>query len=292
MNIINERRTELSGTPYLNNAIDGITARVNHVFRQEHTDEGAHTDITAESVTVEEDITVGGGITVDGAISFGESNDVERADVGPDTFNESDDYPSISSNADQSKVALSVQRDLIPDVDDENYLGWQGTGDFTRRWRSLYFSRVVYGPRVVATTGLWERGRTAGVGEWAAVTFAAGNFTGNVGTWTLIAANQVSFTVKRVGTSVTVNYSFQNTNVGAGSSQLRIQVPASIVTGGRFTNRCSRAVDAGVASDARCVADASVSINQLLLIKVDGTNWTATAGNDTLIEGQIDYEAA
>jgi len=62
MNLTNPRRTELQGMPYLNNALDLMSARVNQVFSEEHTPDGEHTDITGTSVTVTGDVTGDSGI--------------------------------------------------------------------------------------------------------------------------------------------------------------------------------------------------------------------------------------
>lgn len=134
-------------------------AQMEEIFLQEHDEDGHHTNVTATSVTAEM-LTVTGTSTVD-IVEFDgttTTNQLDGVRVGPDTFEEVDDYPALSSSADTTKSALQVERDLIPYVDDQNYLGWQGTGAFVRRWRSLYFSRVVYGPRIVATTLLANAG--------------------------------------------------------------------------------------------------------------------------------------
>jgi hypothetical protein len=282
MNLENARRNELSGIPFLNNAFDWLISRINLVFRAQHTDDGAHTAITATSVTVEEDVDIAGELLLrnDGD---GDDVTVRSTRLGPDTLEPGDG----SITADVSVDVLQLDRTLVPAVDGTLDLGLYGSGVLERRFRRGAFSEFV-----AAETGYYERGRFSALSVWTPITFAAGNFTGNAAAWTVVLANQVSFCQKRQGTSVTVNFSIQNTNVTAGSSQLRIAVPTTLVAGGRFTNAVARAVDAGTVVPARVVIDASVSATLLLILKSDGTNWTATAGNDTLVEGQIEYESA
>jgi hypothetical protein len=181
MNVINERRNELSGVPFLNNAIDGLTSRINHVFRQEHTDDGAHTDITATSVTAEGNVLSTGDSQASNGARVGDavalliaqpeaagvtmSGDATTHNAGiiarfiTDTFVESDGYPASSFTADVTKMPMTVIGDMVPFVDDAYYLGYQASGDFQRRWRSVYVSRVVHSPRIVATTGLFSAGQ-------------------------------------------------------------------------------------------------------------------------------------
>lgn len=146
MNVINERRGELSAIPFLNNALDGLISRINLVFRKEHNDDGTHTDITADTVTVTE------------SVVFGTDNSLAGETVGPDLFAAYDSYPSLALTANATRSAVAVERDLIPDVDDENYLGWLSSGLFVRRWRALYVSRVVHGPTIAATSLLSSEG--------------------------------------------------------------------------------------------------------------------------------------
>lgn len=260
MKLINVSRTQLEKHAGLNAALDGIADRANVWARVEHRDDGTHGAVTAESVTIAEELAVEGAVTgnlrLEGLLIFSD----DEADLNV----------VLSRSTVSSVPVLQFTGNVVPNTDNTYLVGMP----------------------TATIAGAYERGRSAAMGAYAAITFNAGNFSGNGGTWTVIAANQVSLTQARVGTSCRVNASIQNTNVAAGSTQLRITVPTALVAGGRFGNAVARAVDAGTVVAARVVIDASVSTTTLLILKADGTNWTATAANDTAVEFQIDYESA
>ena len=58
MNLQNPRRSELTGIPFLNNALDMVLAAINAIWAVEHNEDGTHGAITATSVTATDDVGV------------------------------------------------------------------------------------------------------------------------------------------------------------------------------------------------------------------------------------------
>lgn len=202
--------------------LDDIIGQFTGLWDVEHNEDGTHADITTGTIDATDRITVHGETEavsqarVDDTIVELEAQedlaslvaipDVSTGDevrfdaeyIGPDTFINADEYPNLEITADVTKLPWQSVGDLIPDADGTRYLGYLLDGVLTRRWRSLYFSKVVYGPKVVATTSFYERNRTVGVGEWTSYTPV---WTGAGGNPTL-GNGSLTGKYSRVGTTV------------------------------------------------------------------------------------------
>lgn len=63
--------------------------------------------------------------------------------------------------------------------------------------------------------------------QWIDVTFAAGNFTTDTGTWTVASGDQTTYAWQLDGNKMTVAFDLRTTTVATSPTQLRIAVPAS-----------------------------------------------------------------
>lgn len=237
--------------------LEALTAQYQGYLSKEHNSDGTHGDITTGTINAEAQIRVDGadpnntGVSqatvaaVDGvsaiAMTATDQTNNEAAgviasvnqsaagliarNVSAATFRQVDEYPTTSDTADVTKFPWVVTGDVIPDTDDARYLGYLGLGNFVRRWRSLYFSRVVYGPLIVATTGFYERARTVAVGEWDTYTptWTASSSNPSLGNGTIVGR----FT--RVGKTVTVSITLtMGSTTTYGTGNWRFSYPVAV----------------------------------------------------------------
>ncbi len=296
MNLSNAARSQLSRVPGLNRAIDFICARANVAFGAEHNNEtGVHTDITADSIVTTGDAEIGGDADISGDATVGGSLTFENADtpvivdgdvIGPETRDNYSSFPLSGSTADASTPVLVVNRTVVPSTDNASDLGY--TGDTDRRWRNGLFSNLVQAQFLNATTGVYERGRQEGaMGEWIAVTFAAGNFTASAGNWTLTSPDQLALSYTLVGKTMTVSWALTATTVSVTPAQLKITIPGGFTAATRMANSFLYNDNGTVGVGYGSVAAGSTFI--FLLKDTAGTAW-ATATDNTAVEGQISFE--
>ena len=140
------------------------------------------------------------------------------------------------------------------------------------------------------TPGLKERGRSAAVGEWTAVAYNAANFTtSGGGAWTVDLADQRTFSYALVGKTMLLAITLADTDVGAAPGiSLQIALP------GGFT--CQNQVlaplllsDAGGANVWGYVFIAAGGVVALCR-KIDNSNWTVTAADNTSVFLNIAFE--
>jgi hypothetical protein len=82
MNLQNPRRAELTGVPFLNNALDFVLSRINALWAVEHYDDGTHKDINADSLTVAGDVTTDGTGTFTGNVTAQSGTAAREVEIG------------------------------------------------------------------------------------------------------------------------------------------------------------------------------------------------------------------
>lgn len=310
MNLTNLARVQLSKTAGINTALDGIADRANLWARVEHNDNGHHTAITADSLSLTQDAVTEatGDLVIDGgtlAITS-DSASASRVDVSIENTAPTSQtrVRLVDEGGGYAELALfnsGAPTDSGPQAPNMFRIRHGGTASgalvIQNTWNSGGI--LLYGGSAlmfkVDDTAIYERGRSVGIGDWATISYVAGNFSGEItGTadWTVDNADVVSLRYTRVGNTVTLNYSIQNTDVANSPTQLRFVVPLAVVASGRFTSACSRALDNGTVVAARAVIDAGISTTSVAILKADSAVWTNTAGDNTTVEGQLVYEAA
>ena len=92
------------------------------------------------------------------------------------------------------------------------------TGVFTEETiRSLYLLSVDSRRRILGIEQMFG---------WQDVTFAAGNFTANSGTWTVASADQQLYRYTKIGRVLSINFFLEDTTTSSGmGTQLRIKMP-------------------------------------------------------------------
>lgn len=146
-----------------------------------------------------------------------------------------------------------------------------------------------YFVNVHANTGYYERQRTAKMGEWTAVPYAAGDFTASGGmTWTVQAGDLLYFSYSIVGKTLTVSWRILTSSTGgvAGNS-LQIKIPGGYSPVGTSVG-VHYYSDAGVAGVGYCVCSGT----NILLRKPATANWNNAAVNTTESQGTFTFEVA
>ena len=82
---------------------------------------------------------------------------------------------------------------------------------------------------VEPTGAITERGRTTPLGEWIDVPYSAANFYAAAGTWTVEAADQVTFQYMLVGKTLFLNVWLQTTSVSTAPAWVAVANPLGIV---------------------------------------------------------------
>jgi len=86
--------------------------------------------------------------------------------------------------------------------------------------------------------GIYERGRSVAMGEWSAVPFNAADFTASVGTWTVEAADIITFRYTLIGKTMIVSLYIQTTAISGAPTELRIKIPAGYLSGSQSRIPC------------------------------------------------------
>jgi hypothetical protein len=139
------------------------------------------------------------------------------------------------------------------------------------------------------SNGLKERGRTAKIGEWTSVAFAAGNFTGQgTMTWTLTAPDQIGFAYMLVGKTMTIAFTLATTTVGGVvNTLLQFAIPGGFVAAVQTWAAMGITISNGVNVAGACGVTAGATV--VLLTRSDGLNWAAGTDN-TYAYGTIIFE--
>ncbi len=140
------------------------------------------------------------------------------------------------------------------------------------------------------TNGLTERGRTVKSGEWTAVAFSAGNFTGSGAmTWTVASGDQTTYAYTLHGKTMTLAFALYNTTVGGTPDYyLQIAIPGGF-TAARTMGGLFDSLDNSVPRLASWLVQTSGTV--VLLSRADITVWTA-ATDTTNTVGTISFEIA
>ena len=134
-----------------------------------------------------------------------------------------------------------------------------------------------------AGSGLWRRASTL----FTAVTFNAGDYTAQSGTWTVGSGDVNSFNYLLLGKMMTVTFNLVTTSVSATPVDLRILVPA-----GKTISK--RADTAGICSDnggtrTYCQIVAASGTSLQIFFPAGAATWAAST-NATDVTGETTFE--
>jgi hypothetical protein len=104
---------------------------------------------------------------------------------------------------------------------------------------------------VRANTGLYERGRSAAVGDWTDIPWALGAaFTASGAmTWTVASADQITYAYALVGKTMHVMVTLQlTTTAGVADTTLKVAVPGGGTIAKQFTSTGAAIADAGTSA--------------------------------------------
>lgn len=116
--------------------------------------------------------------------------------------------------------------------------------------------------------------------------FSAGAFTADAGSWTVGAADVVTYAFARLGRMMTVAFTLQNTTVAGGPAVLRIVIPESRTAAKTISNPVV-IVDDGdpEIGEARVTAAGDL----IEITRIDGSTFSA-ATDSTGVRGEITFE--
>lgn len=157
------------------------------------------------------------------------------------------------------------------------YLGSNTDGGSAGYWNAV-FGRQFFRPEYASAQG-----------EWTDVAFAAGNFTGNGGAWTVGAGAQLTYTYSVVGKQLTVGWLIAGTAVGAGVTFLNIAIPNGYVAA-KDMRGCHFAQDNAAAQVAALCRVVAGGTNIILYSTAAAGAWTNTGGaNNTSVQGTFTF---
>lgn len=161
------------------------------------------------------------------------------------------------------------------------------TGDITANDATLSGLLDVTG-NISSDGTITERNRSFAMGEWTAVTHAAGNFTASTGSWTVDVGDQIEFAYTLVGKTMTVAFDIQTADVSAGTAELRIAIPGGF-TAARVAWNPIFIQDNGITSTGIADVAAGGTYIRLRRFSTAFGNWTATSGDNQSARGQITF---
>ena len=313
MNLQNPRRTELSGIPYLNNALDFIQTKINAIWGIEHDGDGHHTDITATSVTSTGAVTVTGegSFTENVTAQAGEDDyQVEIGNVNAGTVPNSTvagiamaitDGWVMGTRASQSPnvnggnewVAfykkVSTAEPALRLVDDSTNIILALNSTFTAS-RGVALGEDATGKRFAAVHALAYYESGTRIGAWTTPSYNAGDFTASAGTWTVDSGDVITYAYTTVHKLMTVAFEIHTTDVSATPVTLRIAVPGGATIAKQMRNVIT-VINAGAAATSGNVVAIAGTTYLSCYVDFTGTStWTATAADNTYVLGQITFE--
>jgi hypothetical protein len=119
------------------------------------------------------------------------------------------------------------------------------------------------------------------------VPFAAGNFTSDAGTWTVIAANQIAYSYQLAGRLLTLIVDIERTSVAGGPAQLRVAIPNGYTVSAGF-NYIGEVVDNGTTRVSSLASGAGLGYVKFFA-DIFGAAWANSAAN-SFIAGTAIFE--
>jgi hypothetical protein len=299
MNLQNPRRSELTGVPFLNNALDLILTSINALWGVEHNADGTHGALTADSLTVS-------GNTVSGATEMGvipTGNDPTATGI---TLGEQWRVVEANEITPGSGVGRELQFwDLVnggvaPALRlvwvSDHWVLFHGQGQTSglhlgtnsRRIDEAHILTAYVITALRSSTGLLSYGRSVAEGEWQAVAFSAGNYTASAGTWTVAAGDVVTHRYMLIGKTMWLSFAFQTTDVSNAGVTLRLTLPGG-ATAAATTYSAIRAIDNG-AAEVSSVAVAPVGQTYLEMYATAAAGTFAIAAGTTTVSGMAVIE--
>lgn len=129
-------------------------------------------------------------------------------------------------------------------------------------------------------------------GLWQNVTFAAGNFTGSTGAWTLQSGDQVKYRYMVIGKTMFVSFDLVTTTVINAGDQLRITIPNGAVIAANVgpDYNSIRFIDNGGAASTAGMVQATTGATFLTLFTAGAGTGFAAAADTTAVRGEIFFE--
>jgi hypothetical protein len=283
----------------------------------EHLEDGSHGDIHARSLTMAADTTSGatGDVIVDGVGTFN-GNVTADADGSPailGSFGSGDaglDASVPGSAASHwrvvAKSGLSPGRRLnFRDVLEVNrtvhfFFSDSSVGSGAVNYSFLpgdstvgvNFGENTSGLRlgeanfsiVRSDNALYERRRTAGIGEFTSFT---PSLSASAGTWSGATVNRATYRI--IGKELRVEFDVANTNVSAAPADLILTIPGGFTAAGTVYQPI-QVVNAGGTAAIGIARAVSAATEIRFQSTAAGGGWTLTAGNNTTVRGAIAFE--
>ena len=121
---------------------------------------------------------------------------------------------------------------------------------------------------------------------WTSVSYSAGNFTADSGTWTVDSGDQTTLRYHKIGKRMTVAFTIASTDVSTTPTTLSITIPGGFTASARMDIPVYFS-DAGTAAIGLAFVEASGTV--INIRKVTGT-FSATSSDNTAVFGQITFE--
>lgn len=133
--------------------------------------------------------------------------------------------------------------------------------------------------------------QTALTNTWTSVTYSAGNFTGSGGmAWGVDSGDQFTYKYIVIGKMMTVIFYISGTDVTAPlAADLRIAIPGGYTAAGNVRTASLWYNDAPTEGAGLIVIGSGNTYIQLYKAN-SGANWTATAGDNTTVSGEVTFE--
>lgn len=307
---------------------DAVLAQFVGYLSVQHKSDGTHSAITATTITTSGDATVGGELTTAGNLHVTPSAvaDAQSAsafvlgNVAPGGGVDAEGLVWPAKTGERSAYGVTVEDNgaagasqwslrhrlaanfvivLLKPLAAGIASGWAlkpdpttngtdgvdlGENTNNHRWRSV-FAEAVY----ANFSGFFERGRTIALGEWIAVTYAAGNFTASTGTWTVDAGDQITYAYTLIGKTMHLAFYIDTTDVSAAAAHLRLAIPGGF-TAARQIHQPFQAIDAAGAAVTGLARVVAAGTFVELYSTMNAGAWTITAADNTAVRGMLTFE--
>lgn len=311
MNLTVDFREQLdSVSTWITEQFDRIIATIKAIWGVQHYPDGRHAAITGDSIVVTGAGTFGG----DGSFNGNVTADADgspiiagvlaasggiRAGNGIDLRTNSAGSPlgrwRIATFVSASSERELMFQDIVGALGPYTFrIFWDGSSYILQPESAspLNLGRDTTGGRIqhiYVTNGVHEHGRSAAMGEWTAVAFAAGNFTASgTQTWTVTSGQQVAYSWMIIGKTMFLAFTINGSSVGGvASTELRIAIPGGFLAATGNTLGAIRSFDNGVDTVGFC--GTVVGAAYVRLWRSGFTNWAASALN-TSVQGLAVFE--
>ena len=111
------------------------------------------------------------------------------------------------------------------------------------------------------------------IGEWTAAPYSSGDFTGNVGTWTVEAGDLTAFSYAIIGKTMVLSIAVDTSSVSGSPSLLRVKIPGGFTANSTVYTQAFTGTGSGLNNTAALISNAGLTYVFFNLLPLGSSTW-------------------